>query len=85
MRLLVIRRRTSIPVPEVYAFDSRLDNIINAPYIAMEFVDGIQMSKRWFATAEASERLTDDLLEEQRHKWLRTLAEYSYQLGQFHV
>ncbi|KAF8418673.1 kinase-like domain-containing protein [Tirmania nivea] len=79
----LIRKRTSIPVPEVFAFDSGLHNIINAPYIAMEFVDGIQMAERWFSTADGSEQLSDDLLEERRLKWLKTLAEYSYQLGQF--
>ncbi|KAF8432798.1 hypothetical protein BGX38DRAFT_1146326 [Terfezia claveryi] len=79
----LIRKRTSIPVPEVFAFDSGLDNIINAHYIVMEFVDGIQMAERWFSTADGSEQLSDDLLEERRLKWLKTLAEYSYQLGQF--
>ncbi|KAF8432805.1 hypothetical protein BGX38DRAFT_1224875 [Terfezia claveryi] len=66
----LIRKRTSIPIPEVFAFDSGLDNIINAPYIAMEFVDGIQMAERWFSTADGSEQLSDDLLEERRLKWI---------------
>jgi len=39
-----IRKHTIVPVPEVYAFDSQLGNVINAPYIGMECIDGINMS-----------------------------------------
>ncbi|KAF8426525.1 hypothetical protein BGX38DRAFT_1235850 [Terfezia claveryi] len=37
----LIRKHTSIPVLEVFTFDSKLDNIINGSYIAMKFIDGI--------------------------------------------
>ena len=42
-----IRKHTRIPVPEVYAFDSRLDNVINAPYIERGISDsaGLALSE----------------------------------------
>ena len=78
-----IRKHTRIPVPEVYAFDSRLDNVINAPYIAMEFIDGINMDKKWYGTADGDEQLSEEQLEERRVKWLKAVAEFLFELEKF--
>jgi len=78
-----IRKHTTIPVPEVYAFDSRLDNVINAPYIAMEFIDGINMGRKWYGRADGDEQLSGEQLEERRVKWLKAVAEFLFQLGKF--
>ncbi|KAF8449596.1 hypothetical protein BGX38DRAFT_1142634 [Terfezia claveryi] len=78
-----IRKYTKIPVPEVYAFDCHLDNLINAPYIAMEFINGITMLTKWFAKPGGYEQLSEEQLEERRVRWLKAVAEYMFELGKF--
>lgn len=46
MRL--IREKTAIPVPEVFALDTTDNNPIGAPYICMSFIPGKLVSKIWF-------------------------------------
>ncbi|KAK1764834.1 hypothetical protein QBC33DRAFT_546159 [Phialemonium atrogriseum] len=46
MRL--IARKTSVPVPAVYAFDTSSNNEISAPYICTSFIPGETVSKVWF-------------------------------------
>ncbi|KAH8662782.1 kinase-like domain-containing protein [Ilyonectria robusta] len=45
MRL--IRNRTTIPVPEIYALDTTDNNEIGAPYICMSFIPGKTVSEVW--------------------------------------
>ena len=81
--MIFIRKHTEIPVPEVYAFDSGLGNVINAPYIAMECIDGINMSKKWYSTAGGDEQWSEEQLEERRVGWLQAAAEFLFELGKF--
>ncbi|KAI1188728.1 kinase-like domain-containing protein [Nemania serpens] len=46
MRL--IRSKTTIPVPEIYAVDTSINNEIGAPYICMSFIPGKPVSNVWF-------------------------------------
>ncbi|KAH6982304.1 hypothetical protein BKA56DRAFT_720763 [Ilyonectria sp. MPI-CAGE-AT-0026] len=46
MRL--IRNKTTIPVPEIYALDTTDDNEIGAPYLCMSFIPGKPVSEVWF-------------------------------------
>jgi len=39
----IVRKRTQIPVPEVYAWDSGSKNVFGAPYILMEALKGQQI------------------------------------------
>jgi len=78
-----IRKHTTIPVPEVYAFDPRLGNVINAPYIAMECIDGINMSKKWYGTGDGDEQWSEEQLEERRVGWLKAVAGFLFELGKF--
>ena len=48
MTMRLIRRQTGIPVPEVYAFDSSMDNDIKCPFIMMEHIQGQPLSRLWF-------------------------------------
>ncbi|KAK3935091.1 hypothetical protein QBC46DRAFT_58533 [Diplogelasinospora grovesii] len=75
--LRLIASQTSIPVPEIYAFDTTTNNEIEAPYICMNFISGKTVSKAWFdATGPVS-------LEERRMKILTSLAHLLAQLSQF--
>ncbi|KAK2772571.1 hypothetical protein CKAH01_13951 [Colletotrichum kahawae] len=42
-----IKLRTSIPVPEVFAFDDSSDNEIGFEWMIMEFMPGVRSHKRW--------------------------------------
>lgn len=42
--LKLIKSHTTIPVPEVYAFDTSVKNEIGAPYIAMSYISGYAAS-----------------------------------------
>ncbi|KAI1458932.1 kinase-like domain-containing protein [Annulohypoxylon moriforme] len=46
MRL--VAKSTSIPVPQVYDFDTSDDNEIQAPYMCISFVPGTPVSHVWF-------------------------------------
>ncbi|TFB06008.1 hypothetical protein CCMA1212_001428 [Trichoderma ghanense] len=46
MRL--IRDKTSMPVPEIHAFDTTANNEIGAPYLCMSFLPGKPVSQVWF-------------------------------------
>lgn len=45
MRL--IRKKTEVPVPEVYSFDSTNNNEISAPFICVSFIPGETVSHVW--------------------------------------
>ncbi|RYC80709.1 hypothetical protein BFJ63_vAg16406 [Fusarium oxysporum f. sp. narcissi] len=72
MRL--IRNKTTIPVPEVYALDTTDNNEIGAPYICMSFIPGKPVSEVWFDHSGTVPR------EELR---LRILANLSRTMAQF--
>lgn len=40
MTMRLLRQKTSIPVPKVYAFESSLDNDFKCPFILMERMGG---------------------------------------------
>lgn len=44
----LIRSKTAIPVPEIYALDTTENNEISAPYLCMSFLPGKPVSKVWF-------------------------------------
>lgn len=46
MRL--IRSKTTIPVPEIYALDTTDNNEIGAPYLCMNFIPGKPVSEIWY-------------------------------------
>lgn len=44
----LIRSKTTIPVPEVYALDTSVNNEIGAPYTCMSFIPGTPVCQAWF-------------------------------------
>lgn len=75
-----IRRYTSVPVPEVIAFDDWLVNTISAPYILMRAINGIPAHGLWIHTNPdgSPDYLNADLpspaLNQRRRKFLKSLA-----------
>ncbi|KAK0627882.1 hypothetical protein B0T14DRAFT_513495 [Immersiella caudata] len=75
MRL--ISAKTSIPIPQVYAFDTTTDNTIGAPYICTSFVPGRSLATAWFDTTVPMP------LQDRRLRTLKGLAGCLAQLAQF--
>ena len=70
-----IKGKTTIPVPEVYGFDSSMDNAIGCPYIMMEYIKGKSLYGGWFDPQASPARL-----EQFRARALQTIAAAMVQL-----
>ena len=73
-----IREKTTIPVPEVYGFDTSMDNPIRCPYIMMEYIKGQSLYQGWFNPQVSPARL-----EQFRARALQTIAAAMVQLHNF--
>ncbi|KAI5865644.1 hypothetical protein GGS23DRAFT_560127 [Durotheca rogersii] len=74
--LRLIKSQTTIPVPEIYGFDTTCDNEIGAPYICMSFMPGAPVSQAWFDPLNPS-------LEARRLRILTSLSQALAQLAKF--
>ena len=72
----LVRSSTSIPIPEVFAWDLNQDNPVGAPYHLEAFVEGRPLAERW-----TGEWLSD---ESKKMKILRKLAQLMSQLHSLH-
>ena len=73
-----IREKMTIPLPEVYGFDSSMDNAIGCPYIMMEYIKGQSLYEGWFNPQASPARL-----EQFRARALQTIAAAMVQLHNF--
>ncbi|KAH8691003.1 kinase-like domain-containing protein [Phaeosphaeriaceae sp. PMI808] len=78
LTMRLIRKNTSIPVPEIFAFDSSLDNELGVPFILMSFADGASAYEVWFDKTIAPEEL-----QARRTQMLEDLAAAMIQLDRF--
>jgi len=76
MRLL--RRETTIPVPEVFAFDATLDNELKCPFILMRFIPGMSLYNCWF-----DKGISKDSIQARRTRTLAEIAAAMVQLDKF--
>ncbi len=76
MRLL--RRETTIPVPEVFAFDATLDNELECPFILMRFIPGMSLYNCWF-----DKSIPKDIIQARRTRTLEEIAAAMVQLDKF--
>ena len=72
----LIRSSTSIPIPEVFAWDLSRDNPVGVPYHLETFIEGRPLAERW-----TGEWLSD---ESKKMKILRKLAKLMSQLHSLH-
>ena len=73
-----IKEKTTIPVPEVYGFDTCMDNAIGCPYIMMQYIKGQSMYQGWF-----NPQVSPASLEQFRARALQTIAAAMVQLHNF--
>ncbi|MCJ1357646.1 MAG: hypothetical protein MMC33_007642 [Icmadophila ericetorum] len=78
LTMRLIKSETSVPIPEVYAFDTSLDNDVKCPYTLMEYIDASPLSIYWFDVT-----ITEEALEQRRTKTLLDLAAVVLQLNKF--
>ena len=46
--MLLLKRETTIPVPDVFDFSSTTPNCLRCPYIIMSFISGMPLYEIWF-------------------------------------
>ncbi|KAE8353053.1 hypothetical protein BDV28DRAFT_133924 [Aspergillus coremiiformis] len=76
MRLL--RRETTIPLPDVFAFSDTCDNELNCPFILINHVEGNSLYKVWFNNASPT-----DVVQARRVRCLQDIAGAMVQLDKF--
>ncbi|KAM0796936.1 kinase-like domain-containing protein, partial [Usnea florida] len=74
MRL--IRRETTLPIPEVLAFDASLENELGCPFILMELIYGKSLAEVWF-----DQEISQAKREQIRIRSLQGIAEAMAQLN----
>jgi hypothetical protein len=77
----LIKRRTSIPLPEVFGFSATLSNQLGCPHIWLSFIPGISLHDFWFESPPTSNY--DDTQRRRRTQILKDVASAMVQLGQF--
>ncbi|KAI9813036.1 MAG: hypothetical protein M1826_002553 [Phylliscum demangeonii] len=77
LTMRLIRRTTTIPVPEVYAFSDSIDPQLGCAYILMGHMDGVPVHEVWF-----DQSLAPAALDQVRKRVLTELAAAMQQLGQ---
>lgn len=80
MRLL--KRQTSIPLPDVLDFSSQIENPLRCPYIVMTFIDGVSLYDVWFGHRLATAS-TEATISRRRTRALDCIASAMAQLSQF--
>ena len=78
LTMQLLKRQTTIPIPEVYAYSNSSDNEIKCPFIMMEYIDGIPLNECWF-----NHKLSRELLEQHRATALNDIASAMLQMDKF--
>ncbi|RAL00326.1 uncharacterized protein BO80DRAFT_408631 [Aspergillus ibericus CBS 121593] len=73
-----IRKRTMIPMPEIYDFNASAANVLEAPYVVEGFISGTSVADVWFDESGPMS------LEEKRLRILDSVAEAMAQLRGFY-
>ena len=78
LTMQLVRRKTTIPVPEVFAFRATLENELRCPFILMEFIEGVPLHDFWFDDSHPPSEI-----EQRRTRVLSEVASAITQLNQF--
>ncbi|KAK7419039.1 hypothetical protein QQX98_003541 [Neonectria punicea] len=75
----ILKRETTIPLPQVFDFSSTTDNKLGCPYILMSFISGRPLQDVWFP----SDDVDLDTLHSRRVRALEGVASAMLQLGKY--
>lgn len=78
LTMQMIKRETTMPIPEVYHFDDTLDNELKYPFILMKYMNGHPLHEVWFDLDADPE-----VLEQRRCRALDDIARVMVQLNRF--
>lgn len=78
LTMQLIKRETTIPIPEVYSFNASTHNDLGCPFILMEYIEAVQLYEIWF-----DESSSKAVMEQRRARILQDLAAAVVQLNQF--
>jgi hypothetical protein len=78
LTMRLIKRETTVPVPEVYGFDDSCDNQLCCPFILMEHTEGRPLYDVWF-----NQSIAPEVLEQHRSQALHGVAKAMIQLNKF--
>ncbi|KAI1167431.1 kinase-like domain-containing protein [Nemania serpens] len=81
LTLRILKRETTIPVPELHHFHAGLDNSLQYPYILTDFIEGVPLFHVWQGWSD--NLATPEVLESRRMNALQDIAEAMVQLGKF--
>ncbi|KAK4150365.1 hypothetical protein C8A00DRAFT_18087, partial [Chaetomidium leptoderma] len=76
----LIRKRTTIPLPDVFEFCKTLDNPLRCPHIWLSFIPGISLYDFWFAEPPG---MSEEDCYRRRTRVLNDVAAAMVQLSQF--
>ncbi|KAI0517611.1 hypothetical protein F5B22DRAFT_603507 [Xylaria bambusicola] len=77
----LLKRETTIPLPEVFDFSSTTQNVLRCPYILMSFISGVPLHDVWFGHQKKAVDL--EVNRAQRTRALESIASAMIQLGKF--
>lgn len=78
LAMRMIKRETTVPIPEMYRFDDTLDNELRCPFILMEYIDGRPLYEVWY-----DQNVDPEVLEQRRCRALDDVARAMLQLNKY--
>lgn len=78
LTMIMLRRETTIPIPEVFAYDNTCKNKLKVPFILMEFIDGRRLIDVWHDRESPKE-----VVQARRTRCLQDIAAAYHQLGKY--
>lgn len=78
LTMIMLRRETTIPVPEVFSYDNTCKNKLKVPYILMEFIDGRPLMDAWHDRESPKE-----VVQARRTRCLQDIATAYLQLSKY--
>ncbi|KAH8705861.1 hypothetical protein BGW36DRAFT_354252 [Talaromyces proteolyticus] len=78
LTMRLIKRETTVPIPEVFEFNNSCDNEVCCPFILMEYIKGKALQHVWF-----DQTVDVEILEKRRRRALSDVAKAMIQLDKF--
>lgn len=78
LTMIMLRRETTIPIPEVFSYDNTCKNKLKVPFILMEFIEGRPLDDVWHDKESPKE-----VVQARRTRCLQDIAAAYLQLGKY--
>ncbi|KAJ5382181.1 Aminoglycoside phosphotransferase [Penicillium concentricum] len=78
LTMMMLRRETTIPIPEVFSYNNTCENKLKVPFILMEFIDALPLMDVWHDRESPKE-----VVQARRTRCLQDIAAAYVQLGKY--